>query len=101
MPLNLPDNSVLIGDKGFLDIPFEEELKRDGNVHLLVPRRKNMKAEKQLNDLVQWVSGSMRKKVETTFSQLSERMARSIHAVTPRGFELKVFLTVLTFTILK
>lgn len=101
MPLNLPDNSVLIGDKGFLDIPFEEMLKRDGNIHLLVPRRKNMKPEKQLDDLVQWVSGGLRKKVETTFSQLSERLARSIHAVTPRGFELKVFLTVLTYTILK
>jgi hypothetical protein len=38
--------------------------------------------------------------METTFSQLTERLARSIHAVTPRGFELKVFLTVLTYTIL-
>ena len=105
MPLNLPDNSVLIGDKGFLDTAFEEVLKRDGDIHLLVPllvpRRKNMKPEKQLDDLVQWVSGSLRKRVETTFSQLSERLARSIHAVTPRGFELKVFLTVLTYTILK
>lgn len=54
----------------------------------------------QLDDLVQWVAGSLRKQVETAFSQLAERLARSIHVVTPRGFELKVFLTVLTFTIL-
>ena len=98
MPLELPPNSALIGDKGFLDRGLENELKEDAAIHLLVPRRKNMK--EQLDDLVQWVAGSLRKQVETTFSQLAERLARSIHAVTPHGSERKVFLTVLTYTIL-
>lgn len=98
MPLELPEHCALVGDKGFLDRGLESDLKDDASIHLLVPRRKNMK--EQLDDLVQWVAGSLRKQVETTFSQLAERLARSIHAVTPRGFELKVFLTVLTFTIL-
>jgi hypothetical protein len=40
-----------------------------------------------------------RKRVETTFSQLTERFARSIHAVTARGFELKIMLTVLAFSL--
>lgn len=52
--------------------------------------------KRQLDDLIQWVASSLRKQVETTFSQLAERLARSIHAVTPCGFELRVFLTVLT-----
>jgi hypothetical protein len=30
---------------------------------------------------------------------LTERLARSIHAVTARGFELKILLTVLAFSI--
>ena len=98
MPLDLPEQSALIGDKGFLDLPLESDLKADACLHLLVPRRSNMKA--QLDDLVQGVAGSLRKQVETTFSQLAERLARSIHAVTARGFELKVFLTVLTYTLL-
>lgn len=97
-PLDLPENCALIGDKGFLDTSLEADLKADAGIHLLVPRRKNMKT--QLDDLVQWVAGSLRKQVETTFSQLAERLARSIHAVTPRGFELKVFTTVLTQAIL-
>ena len=97
MPLHLPYNSVLIGDGGFLDLFFERELKSEAGIHLLVPRRKNMK--EQLDDLVQWVSQSMRKQVETTFSQIVERFARSIHAVTPRGFELKVFLAILTLAL--
>ena len=97
--LDLPEQSLLIGDKGFLDRAFEDDLKEDASIHLIVPRRSNMK--EQLSDFVQWITGTMRKRVETTFSQLSERLARSIHAVTPRGFELKIFLTVLTYAILR
>lgn len=95
-PGNSP-NSTLIGDKGFLDRGLETDLKADANIHLLVPRRKNRK--EQLDDLVQWGAGSLRKQVETTFSPLAERLARSIHAVTLHGFERKVFLMVLTYTI--
>jgi hypothetical protein len=98
MPLELPEHCALVGDKAFLDRGLETDMKDDAGIHLIVPRRSNMK--EQLDDLVQWVAGSLRKQVETTFSQLTERLARSIHAVTPRGFELKVFLTVLTYTIL-
>ena len=99
MDIDLPQQSVLIGDKGFLDRAFESDLKEDASIHLIVPSRSNMK--KQLSDLVQWVAGTMRKRVETTFSQLTQRLARSVHAVTPRGFELKIFLTVLTYAILR
>ena len=37
--------------------------------------------------------------IETVFSQIAAALGRTVHAVTPRGFELKVFLTVLAFTI--
>jgi hypothetical protein len=97
MPLELPEYCALVGDKGFLGRGLGTDLKEDANIHSLVPRRKNMK--EQLDDLLRWVAGSLRKQVETTFSQLAERLARSTHVVTPRGFELKVFLTVLTFAI--
>ena len=40
-----------------------------------------------------------RKRVETTFSRLTQLFARSIHAVTPRGFELKIVLSVLAVAI--
>jgi len=97
MYLNLPEGSVLIGDPGFLDRLFESDLKQEAGLHLLVARRKNMK--EQLDILVADVIKSLRGQVETTFSQLTERLARSIHAVTAKGFELKVFLTILTFRI--
>jgi hypothetical protein len=53
----------------------------------------------QLDGCLEFIRRVRRKRVETTFSQLCGRLARSIHAVTPRGFELKVFLTVLVFSI--
>jgi hypothetical protein len=37
--------------------------------------------------------------IETVFSQLSSLFARKIHAVTPRGFELKIVWFLLAFSI--
>jgi hypothetical protein len=65
---------------------------------LVVPRRSNMK--EQQDGCLEYVCCLSRKRVETSFSQLAERLARSIHAVTARGFALKVMLTVLAFSLL-
>ena len=97
MDLNLPEGSTLFGDGGFLDIPFEKALQEEAGIELIAPRRRNMK--EQRDGCVAYVCRTIRKQVETTFSQLTERMARSIHAVTPRGFELKIMLTNLAFSI--
>ena len=97
MEVNLPEGSTLFGDGGFLDLAFETELKDEAGIELIVPRRKNMK--EQLDACTAYVCRVVRKQVETTFSQLTERMARSIHAVTPRGFELKIMLTNLAFSL--
>lgn len=98
MDLDLPEGSVLIGDGGFLDPDFEASVLEEAHLRLVVPRRSNMK--EQLEGSLAYVCSGYRKRVETSFSLLCERMARSIHAVTPRGFELKVFLRVLVFSIL-
>ncbi len=41
-----------------------------------------------------------RKRIETTFSTLTGWLGRRLHAVTPQGWEHKVFLTVLAYAIL-
>jgi len=97
MDLNLPEASTLFGDTGFLDIGFETALREEAGLRLVVPRRSNMK--EQLDGCLEYVCGVSRKRVETTFSQLTQRLARSVHAVTPRGFELKILLTVLAFSL--
>lgn len=97
MDLNLPEGSLLFGDGGFLDLTFERALQEEAGLRLVVPRRTNMK--EQLEGWLAFIASVRRKRVETTFSQLTERFARSIHAVTARGFELKVMLTVLAFSL--
>lgn len=97
MDLNLPEGSTFFGDSGFLDLSFESALPQEAGLRLVVPRRKNMK--EQLDGCLEFIWNVRRKRVETTFSQLTQRLARSIHAVTPRGFELKILLTVLAFSL--
>ena len=98
MDLNLPPDSTLFGDSAFLDTEWETSLREEAGLNLVVPRRANMK--EQLDGCLEYVCRCCRKQVETSFSLLAERFARSIHAVTPRGFELKVVLTVLAFSLL-
>ena len=98
MDLNPPPESTLFGEGGFLDTEFEAALREQAEVNLVVPRRATMK--EQLDGCLEYVCRSCRKRVEAPFSLLAERLARSIHAVRPRGFALKVMLTVLAFSIL-
>lgn len=97
MELALPQGSTLWADTGFLDLLFEQDLHEFAQINLVVPRRKNMK--QQLDRCLEYVCKTKRKQVETTFSLLSNRFARSIHAVTARGFELKVCLSILAFSL--
>ena len=98
MDLNLPLGATVFGDSGFLDRVFESSLLEEAGIRLVVPRRTNMKDP--LEGCLGYICQRVRRRVETTFSQLNERLARSIHAVTPAGFERKVMLTVLAFSIL-
>jgi hypothetical protein len=43
----------------------------------------------------------VRKKIESVFSVIVQKLPRHIHAVTPRGFELKIILFVLAYSIQK
>ena len=47
----------------------------------------------------EFVSKSIRKYIETVFSGIRRLFPKKIHAVTPRGFELKIVWFVLAFAI--
>lgn len=98
MNLDLPEGSTLFTDGGFLDMIFETIAQEGGQIEIVTPRRSNMKD--QLPGWLEYLRLHYRQRVETSFSQITDRLARSIHAVTARGFELKVFLTILAFSIL-
>lgn len=97
LPLDLPDEAHIFADAGYLDDHERALLEEAGDLHLVAARRANCK--EQLPPWVSYISRHERKRVETVFSQIVSAFGRTIHAVTPRGFELKVFLTVLAFTL--
>ena len=97
LALDLPPEARLFADAGYLD-QHEEALLADASLHLVAQRRKNSKVP--LLPWVAYIARQERKRIETVFSQIAAAFGRTIHAVTPRGFELKVFLTVLAYSIL-
>ena len=46
-----------------------------------------------------YVLEHFRKQIETAFSLVERRLPKSLHAVTPAGFETKVFLYLLTLSL--
>ncbi len=71
-------------------------LAEGGDLELVNPRRGNCRV--QLASWVRYIC--KRERVETVFSQVASALGRTVHAVTPRVFELKVFLTVVAYSIL-
>lgn len=96
LPLDLPADAHIFADAAYLD-QHEEAVLADAGLHLVVPRRKNSKAP--LPPWVNYIAKRERKRIETVFSQIVSALGRKVHAVTPRGFELKTFLTVLAYTL--
>lgn len=97
LPLDLPEGAEVYADPAYTDYTVEDTLQTVQNLTLTVPRKKNSKRPHP--GWVTYVCERTRKRVETAFSQITARFAKCIHAVTPRGFELKVFLSVLAYAI--
>lgn len=96
MRLDLPEGSIIHADKGYTDYHYEDLLEEVG-LHLKAQRKKNSK--RQLPAWEEFLSKPLRQYIETVFSKLSAMFSRKIHAVTPRGFELKIVCFLLAFSI--
>ena len=96
MRLDLPEGSIIHADKGYTDYHYEDLLEEVG-LHLKAQRKKNSK--RQLPAWEEFLGKPIRQYIETVFSKLSAMFSRKIHAVTPRGFELKIACFLLAFSI--
>lgn len=94
--LDIPVNSWLTGDKAYNDYTVEDIL-HEAERELLPLRKKN--SLRPLPPYFQYLQASVRKMVETTGSLIERLLPKSIHAVTARGFEIKVALFVLACSI--
>lgn len=95
--LDLPQGATLYGDAGYTDYGWEDAIAETKQLRLQVARKSNSKRPHP--PYVRYLAELTRKRVETTFSQITNLLAHRIHAVTPRGFELKIFLFILAFAI--
>lgn len=93
---DLPESSLITGDKAYNDYTIEDLMKQTG-VILLPMRKKN--SLRPLPPFVFYFQSTIRKIIETTGSLIERLLPKSIHAVTAQGFELKVALFVVACSI--
>jgi len=96
LALDLPEGSTILADKGYTDYDYEELLEGIG-LHLKAQRRKN--SRRPMPAWEEFLGKPIRQYIETVFSRLSALFSKKIHAVTPRGFELKIVCFLLAFSI--
>jgi len=94
--LDLAEGSVIFADKAYTDYDYEDLLEEVG-LHLKAQRKKNSKLPLPVWE--EFLGKSIRQYIETVFSRLSSFFPKKIHAVTPRGFELKIVCFLLAFSI--
>lgn len=93
---DLPPASIIYGDRAYNDYQWEDIVNEAG-LNLIPVRRKN-----SLRPHPSWIHHWQhvdRKMVETAASMIERKLPKSIHAVTPAGFELKVVLFVLSLSV--
>ena len=95
--LDLPEGSIICADKAYTDYHHEDLLREAAGLHLKAQRRKNSK--RPMPAWEEYLSNRVRRYIETVFGGISTLFSKKIHAVTPRGFELKIVWFVLAFAI--
>jgi hypothetical protein len=79
---SIPANSTVIADKGFISEELALSLQQQANITLLTPKRRNML--RQISGKLANTITSIRKRIETSISQLTESF--SINATKARSF---------------
>lgn len=97
LDLDLPEGATVYADKAYTDYLWEDLLAEVQDTTLVALRKSN--AKRLLDGCIRFICEHTRKRIETTFSQIAQRFARFIRAVTPRCFELKCFLFVWSLAI--
>ena len=97
MEMDLAPGSVVYGDKAYTDYTLEDYLAEIEKIRLIPDRKANLK--RQHPGCVRYLQSVLRKRIETTFSQLVSLFPRKIHAVTSDGFLLKILVFVVSFSL--
>lgn len=97
MNIDLPAGSELYADSAYTNYELEDYYKELEQIHLLSVRKSNSKRPD--HPAMDFIKKIMRKRIETTFSEISAFFPSKIHAVTIQGFLLKVILFIFAFAL--
>ena len=97
LPMSVAEESSIYADSAYTDYSIEDDMKQADFVQLMVQRKSNSKRKDQ--PWIRFLKEHMRKGIETTFSMLKALFGRKIHAVTFKGFLLKIMLFIVAFTL--
>jgi hypothetical protein len=95
LPLQVAPASCVYMDAGYTSYAAEDLALEAEGVRLLIDRRSNSRRKDE--PWVRFLKKAMRKRVETTFSEIKAHMPHSVHATTQQGFLLKAALFVIAF----
>lgn len=97
LPLELPPGSKLFMDAGYTDYEAEDATRERADVEFVIARKKN--SQRGDDYWLAYYKKLMRKRIETTFSQITNLFPKHIHAVTIDGFLLKITIFVMAFAL--
>ena len=95
----LPAEASVYADSAYTDYKIEDKLFENESVLLKVQRKSNSKRKDTKQQTIEKLK--MRKRVETTISDIKKLFPRTIHAVTLNGFLMKLILFVFELQINK
>jgi hypothetical protein len=94
---DVPEGSHVYADKAYNDYTMEDVLLEASQIQLYPIRKKGSK--RPLPPYLAYVQHYYRKRIETVGSLIERMLPKTIHAVTAAGFELKVFLFILAYSL--
>lgn len=99
LPLAVAAESKIYGDSAYTDYQAEDDMKQADLITLMIQRKSNSLRKDE--PWVGFIKEQMRKGIETSFSEIKALFLRKIHAVTFKGFLLKLVMFILAFTLNK
>lgn len=99
LPMTVAAESRIYADSAYTDYGIEDDMKEAEMIALMVQRKSNAKRKDE--PWVRFIKEQMRKGIETSFSMLKALFLRKIHAVTFKGFLLKIMMFIIAFTLNK
>jgi hypothetical protein len=96
LPMTVAPESSIYADSGYTDYTIEDDAKDAEELRLMIQRKSN--STRRDEPWIRFLKEHMRKGIETTFSMLKGLFLRKIHAVTFKGFLLKLVMFIVGFT---